>query len=76
MYQLDKGAEPPYNPPGWPSANNLVTIKHYHGQISLWAEWSLAQELPHEQGRDGPWDGAYSGVGADPRAGADSGAGG
>ena len=36
MYQLDKGALPPYNPPGWPSANNRVIINHYHGRSGLW----------------------------------------
>ena len=65
MYQLDKGALPPYNPPGWPSANNRVIINHYHGQSSLLAELNLAQEWPHEQGltsrRDGPWGGQILG---------------
>ena len=43
MYQLDKGAPPPYNPPGWPSANNRVIINHYHWQSGLKGEWTLTQ---------------------------------
>ena len=77
MHQLDKGALPPYNLPGWPSAKNQVIINHYHGQSGLKAERTPAQEWPHEQGqtyrRDGLMGRAHSGVEADSGVGAHSG---